>query len=287
MKPYDMAFPASVAEACDLLAEHPESRIIAGGTALTVLMKEGVYFPDLLINLRPLADELAYVREADDRVRIGALTTLRELERNTVVRENYPTVVECLGEIAGVRVRNSATIGGHLAHADANLDLPPVLAGLGAEVVVTDGRSDRRLPIDDFLLGYYETALEGGELVTAVELPAADPETRGVYLKHRYFSEVDWPCVGVAAFGTGGNGTVTAVEVLLNSVSDTPVLRVEGIDKVVDGALTDDAIEAVADLAVDQADPVDDIRGSAAYKERMVGVFTRRALERLQGGVAT
>lgn len=286
MRPFDLATPASVGEAADLLAENPGARVIAGGTALTVLIKEGVYFPDLLVNLRPLEDELRYIRADDDAIRLGALATLRDLERSAALAKALPTVVECVGEIAGVRVRNSATIGGHLAHADANLDLPPVLAGLEAEVVLTDGEMERSVSVESFLQGYYETAIEPGELVTEIRIPRPAPTTRGVYRKHRYYSSVDWPCVGVAAFAAGEPDDVRDVRVLLSAVSDTAVLRVEGVDAAVDGALTDDAIDAVATLAREQASPVDDIRGSAAYKERMAGVFTSRALEALVGGMA-
>lgn len=282
MKPFEMAFPATVEEACDLLAEYPDSRAIAGGTALMVVMKEGVYAPDRLVNLRGLTDEHAYVREEGDTVEIGALSTLRDLERSSVVAETLPVVVECLQEIAGVRVRNSATIGGHLAHADIHQDLPPVLAGYGAEVVVSNGQSERTIPIEEFMQGYYETALDGNELVTAILVPRPAAGTRGTYLKHRYFSAVDWPCVGVAAFGVVDGDGFEDVRVLLNSVGPSPILRLDGVDEALDGSLADDRIASVGQLAVEQATPTGDLRGSAAYKERMAGVFTERSLRELR-----
>ena len=283
MKPFDMAFPETVSEASTLLAENDGARVIAGGTAMNVVMKEGVYHPDLLINIRGLADELSYVEETDDEVRIGALTTLREVERNPIMREHLPTVVECLEKIAGVRVRNTATLGGHLAHADIHLDLPPVLGGYDAEVVVSDGDDTRRMHVKEFLQGYYETDLADEELITEIVMSKPGPNVEGTYLKHRYYSEVDWPCVGVAAFVTTDDAgdSVEGARVLLNSVSTSPILRVEGVDEAIDGTLSDEAIEAVADLARDQSQPSDDLRGSAEYKERMAGVFTRRALEAL------
>ena len=282
MKPFDMEFPETVSEASTLLAENDGARLIAGGTAMNVVMKEGVYHPDLLINIRGLADDLSYVEETDDEVRIGALTTLREVESDPIVREHVPTVAECLEKIAGVRVRNTATLGGHLAHADIHLDLPPVLGGYDAEIVVSDGDDTRRMHVEEFLQGYYETDLADEELITEIVMPKPGSDVEGTYLKHRYYSEVDWPCVGVAAFvTTDGDGEVESARVLLNSVSTSPILRVEGVDDAIDGTLSDDAIEAVADLARDQSQPSDDLRGSAEYKERMAGVFTRRALEAL------
>lgn len=282
MKTFEMGFPETVEDACDLLAEHPDSRAIAGGTALTVVMKEGVYAPDRLVNLHGLADELAYVSEEEDAIRIGALSTLRDIEQSPVVAESLPVVVSCLREIAGVRVRNRATLGGHLAHADVHLDLPPVLAGYGAAVVVSDGRSERTLPVESFLEGYYETALADHELVTAVVVPKPVAGTRGTYLKHRYFSAVDWPCVGVAAFAVARTDGFEDVRVLLNSVASRPVLRLDGVEAALDGSLADDRIDAVGQLAAEQATPTDDLRGSAAYKERMARVFTERALRELR-----
>ena len=279
MKRFEMAFPETVSEACTILSQHPDSRPIAGGTALSVVMKEGVYAPERLVNIRRLDDELNYVKADDHTIRIGALTPLRDIEQADAIRKYAPTIRECLGKIAGVRVRNMATIGGHLAHADLHLDLPPVLAGLDAEIVLTDGADTRRLPIEEFIRGYYDTALEMGELISELVVPLPDPNTRGTYLKHRYFSEVDWPCVGVAAFATvNDDGTFVDVRVLLNSVGQAPIMAVDGIGDVVDETLSDDAIEMVADLAREQSTPSSDIRGSAEYKERMAGEFTVRAL---------
>lgn len=282
MKSFDMAFPKTIGEASRLMKENPGSQVIAGGTAMTVVMKEGVFAPDMLINIRGLAEEHAYVTDDDDVIRIGALTTLRDIERSNVVSEHLPVVVECLKEIAGVRVRNSATLGGHLAHADLSLDLPPVLAGYEAEVVISDGDDERQITVEEFMQGYYETDLDDAELISEIVIPKPDPDTRGTYLKHRYFSEVDWPCVGVAAFAVPDGDEVTDVRVLLNSVSHKPIFRLDGVNEVLDGAFTEERIKEVVEKAREQVSPSGDLRGSAEYKERMAGVFTGRALRELQ-----
>ncbi|WP_416841485.1 FAD binding domain-containing protein [Haloferax sp. DFSO52] len=282
MKRFEMAFPESVSEACQILADNPGSRPIAGGTALSIVMKEGIYAPERLVNIRGLKSELDYVTLDDDVVRIGALTPMVDIERAEPIVEHLPTISQCLGNIAGVRVRNTATIGGHLAHADLHLDLPPVLAGLDAEVCLSTGSDERRLPVDEFIRGYYDTALEPAELITEITIPVPEENTRGVYLKHRYFSEVDWPCVGVAAFAVEADGAFSDVRVLLNSVGKSSIMAVEGIDDVIDSSLSDEAIEAVAELAREQSSPSSDIRGSAAYKERMAGEFTGRALRAIR-----
>lgn len=184
MQPFDMAFPETVGEACNVLAKQPGAQVIAGGTALAVVMKQGVYAPDLLVNIRGLQAEHSYVRSDGENVRIGALTTVREIETAEPVHEHLPVVTECPREIAGVRVRNSVTIGGHLAHADIRLDLPPVLAGYDAEVIVSDGKRERRLPIEECMVGDSETDLADDELITEVVIPKPNPATRGTYRKH-------------------------------------------------------------------------------------------------------
>lgn len=282
MKPFTMAFPETITEACETLATTENAQLIAGGTAITVVMKEGVFAPDELINIRGLEPDLRYIDNDASGVEIGALATLRDIETNDHIQTHFPTISDCIREIAGVRVRNSATIGGHLAHADIHLDLPPVLAGYDATVTLTNGDETRTLPITEFMQGYYETALDADELITSLTLPIPDHTVTSTYLKHRYFSAVDWPCVGVAAFASIPDDRITTLRVLLNSVSPTPILDVPGINDLHDGQLTPDSIDAIAARAKAHAQPSSDLRGTAAYKERMVEVFTRRALNALK-----
>lgn len=276
---FDMYLPGSFDEASALLVEH-DATPIAGGTALMTLMKEGVFQPDALVNLRSLSSEHDYIEERDGVVEVGGLTPLRDIETSPLVEERLPVVASCLGEVASIRVRNVATIGGNLAHADPNLDLPPVLAGLDAELVLHGPDGERVVPLREFVRGYYDTDLGPGELVKALRVPVTD--RRGVYLKHRSLSAVDWPCVGVAAFLDPG-GSVP--EVFMNSVADSPIFRVDGLDDVFADGATTAAIERAGELAADQCDPIDDVRGSAWYKRRMADVFTRRAITCvLEGG---
>jgi carbon-monoxide dehydrogenase medium subunit len=262
MEQFEMEFPDSFDQAVDMLSEG-NKKPISGGTALTTLMKERVYQPETLVNLRGLSDEHRYITRTDGEIRIGALTPLRAVEQSDVVAESVPVVAETASKIASIRVRNVATIGGNLAHSDPDLDLPPVLAGLDADVVVQ---------------GYYQTDLEPHELVKAIHVPI-DDDVEGVYLKHRALSEADWPCVGVAAFQRGDD----VPEVYMNSVADTPIFSLDGMDEVFADGVTEDAIEAAGDLAHDQCDPIGDARGSAWYKREMAKEFTQRSLSEVTG----
>lgn len=274
MESFTMYFPESFEEACSLLTEY-DTKAISGGTALTTLMKERVFQPETLVNLRGLQGDHSYIERQDETLRIGALTTLREIETSPLVRETVPVVSETLSEVASIRVRNVATIGGNLAHSDPDLDLPPVLAGLDAEIVIHGPDGERVRNIKEFIKGYYHTDLEPNELVKAVHIPIEEGHS-ATYIKHRSLSEADWPCVGVTAqIGPGPDATP---EVYMNSVADTPIFHVENLAEVFADGVTDESIEAAGDLAMEQCDPIGDARGSAWYKRQMAKEITQRAI---------
>ncbi len=277
MEPFEMYFPDSFEEACTLLTEH-QTKAISGGTALTTLMKERVFQPDTLVNLRGLADEHAYIDHSDGWLSIGALTPLRTIETSPVVKETVPVISQTLSEVASIRVRNVATIGGNLAHADPDLDLPPVLAGLDAEIVIQGPDGERTKNIHDFVKGYYDTDLEANELVKAVRVPVT-AGLYGTYLKHRSLSEADWPCVGVAAFIEDEPDSVPRV--YMNSVADTPIFAIDGLESVFEDGVDEEGISLAGDRAKEQCDPIGDARGSAWYKRRMAKEFTERAIRQV------
>lgn len=277
MEEFKMEFPDSFDEAVDLLSEG-NKKPISGGTALTTLMKERVFQPDTLVNLRQLSDEHRFIERTDGEIRIGALTPLRSVEQSGLIRESIPVVAETASKIASIRVRNVATIGGNLAHSDPDLDLPPVLAGLSAKVVIHGTDGERTEEVSEFIQGYYQTDLAPNELVKAVHIPI-DPDLEGVYLKHRALSEADWPCVGVAAFKHEDG----IPEVYMNAVADTPIFSIDNLDDVFEDGVTEDAIEAAGDLAHEQCDPIGDARGSAWYKREMAKEFTQRSLHEVTG----
>jgi carbon-monoxide dehydrogenase medium subunit len=282
MEQFDMEFPESFDEATEMLSEGENKKPISGGTALTTLMKERVFQPETLVNLRQLSEDHRYIERVDDEIRIGALTPLRDVERSDVVADAVPVVAETASKIASIRVRNVATIGGNLAHSDPDLDLPPVLSGLGADIVVHGPDGERTQPLTEFIQGYYQTDLAQNELVKAVHIPI-DPDVEGVYLKHRALSEADWPCVGVAAFRRAD----AVPEVYMNAVADTPIFSIDDLDSVFADGITEDAIEAAGDLAHEQCDPIGDARGSAWYKREMAKEMTERSLREVTGVGAT
>jgi len=193
MTPFELAEPASLAEAIGLLdPDDPAVRPIAGGTALMLMMKAGVFRPARLVSLRALGELSATATQRDGALRIGAMTPLATLERSTQVRAHAPVITTTLRTLSNVRVRNVATVGGHLAHADPHMDLPPVLIALGARVTVAGPGGERTIPVEDLFKSYFETVLRRNELITALIVPAQGARL-SAYLKCTTRAVHDWP----------------------------------------------------------------------------------------------
>ncbi len=270
--------PTSLAEALQALAsDAPGVRPIAGGTALMLLTRSGFFRPSLLVSLHRIP-ELGEVVEADGEIRLGAMVTLRDLERSSLVRTRIPVLGNALTTLANVRVRNIATVGGHVAHADPHLDLPPVLAALRARVALAGGTGHREVPVEDFILGYYDTALGPGELIRQIRIPVPAPEAILTYTKFTALSSDDWPTLGVATHWRRAKGRLADVRVVLGSVTDRPV-RLTAAEEMLEGqTLTIDLRDEAARAAGGELDIASDQNGSAAYKREMVRVHVRRAL---------
>ena len=278
MTPFELLEPATVDEAVALL--DPDVRAIAGGTALVPMMKARLFQPTRLVSLRRLDGAMRGVRDQDGGLRIGALTTLTELEQSSRVRAAAPVMSRALGTLSNVRIRNVATLGGHLAHGDPHMDLPPVLMTLGARVRAVSRRGERWIDVNDLVLGYYQTAIAADELIADVHVPAQPADARTWYEKFTALSADDWPTVGVAVWYRAAGGRIAEARVAVSAATERPV-RVLSAEAILTGAALDEAtFRKAADAAADAVEPLADIRGSAAYKREMVRVHVRRALER-------
>jgi carbon-monoxide dehydrogenase medium subunit len=282
LPPFTLHDPASIQDACRMLADYgDEAAPIAGGTAVLILMKSGLFRPEHLINLRAL-QELSQVRfDPKEGLFLGALATHRAVELHPDVKEHYPILASTYARVANVRVRNSATVGGNLAHGDFRIDPPAPLIALGAKIRLQGPNGERELPLEDFFTGFYATAKEEGEIVTAVTVPPPEGELAGIYLKYVGNAAADWPTLGTAVMMRSSNGTCEDLRVVLTSVAETPV-KVQGLEDLAVGQeLKEDRIEQIAETAAAQTNPIEDHRGSAWYKREMVKVHVRRGIESL------
>jgi aerobic carbon-monoxide dehydrogenase medium subunit len=282
IRSFELLQPHSLPEAVELLQKHgDDARAIGGGTTLVILMKQRALYYPYLVDLQTIPGLNEIKREADG-IRIGALTTHRMVELSPMIRQAFPAVAEAFSHIGNVRVRQTASVGGNLAHADYRLDPPPPLLALGAEVSAFGLNGARTIPLKSFFRGVYETVLEPGEILTEVKIPLMPANSKAVYLRYSTLSANDWPCVNVAAFLSKENGRCKELRVALGGVAATPLL-ISGLEFANDQTL-DDAVTAKVLAAVDeQISPSTDLRGSEWYKRRMARLFTKKAIEQLNG----
>lgn len=282
IRSFDLLQPRSVSEAVAMLARYgDDARPLGGGTTLVILMKQRALYYPYLVDLQTIPG-LAEIKVESNGVRIGALVTHRSLECSPVIRASFPALADAFGQIGNIRIRQTASIGGNLAHADYRLDPPPALLVLGAEVSLFGANGARTVPLSQFFQGLYETALKPAELLIDIKVPFMAENSRAVYLRYSTLSANDWPCLGVAAFLSKANGRCRELRVALGGLASTPVL-VGGLNFVNDQTLDSAVIERLLDAVDQQIAPFADLRGSEWYKRRMARLFVKKAVEQLNG----
>jgi aerobic carbon-monoxide dehydrogenase medium subunit len=277
MRRFDLVEPTSLEDACGLIADNNDAIAIAGGTALLTMIKHGIFVPKTLVNLKKIqaASDITY--DAQTGLRIGALTTILDIEASPLVRQHYTVLAEACHVVANIRIRNMATLGGNLAHGDYQSDPPTVLVALEAVVELLSRNGLRQMKLSEFFKGSYETAIEPGELICAVIVPPAR-DLHGTYTKFTTGSSEERPCVGIAALTRMDEGVCRELRLVIGAVSPKP-LRVQSGESMARGErLTPEIIERIAKDASRNVDPIDDLRGTADYKRHLVHVLVRRTL---------
>jgi carbon-monoxide dehydrogenase medium subunit len=287
MTPFELNEPASLKEAIALIdPDDPEVRLIAGGTALMLMMKAGVFRPRRLVSLRKLGGKYTRIAATSSgELIIGALAPLSALEHSPEVARHAPVIARAMKRLSNVRVRNVATVGGALAHGDPHMDLPPVLIALDASVVIAGPNGEHTIAVEDLLTGYYETSLAKNELITELRVPAQD-STRSVYCKVTAGSADDWPALGVAVALTAEGSHVKSARIVV-SAATVKAMRLKSAEQALIDAIADDqTLQKVGEAAVVEANIIADIRGSASYKRELLRVYAARAVRAAIGGGA-
>ena len=278
--------PTSLDQVFGLLDQYgDDARVMAGGTALVIQMKQRLSQPGHVIGLRQVGS-LNSIESTPEGLRIGALCTQRQIENSILIAEDLPLLAKTFRKVATPRIRNMATIGGGLVNGDPNQDPPPALIALGASAVMTCKSGDRVVPLEDLFLDYYETDIHPGEVLTSVLVPPAPAGSGSVYLKFLPRTADDYGTVSAAAIvSKEQDGTFKDVRIVLGSVGVTPIRAKDAEDALRGKALTDENIRAAAALVKNAVDPLEDFRGSAEYKTDMAEVFARRAVEQAIAGI--
>ena len=280
MKAFELQEPATLDEAVALLdPEDANVRAMGGGTALMLMMKTRLFRPVRLISLRRLNGGLRRIEvDSEGGLRMGALATLTSLEYSPAVARSAPVMSRALRTLSNIRVRNVATLGGHLAHGDPHMDLPPILLTLGAKVRAVSTRGERWIDARDLFVGYYQTSLERDELIADVVIPRQPAGVLAWYEKFTALSADDWPAVGVAVWYRIAGGVISEARLAVSAATERPVLAAGAEAVLVGAAPSEETFSRAAEIAAAEVDPLADIRGSASYKREMVRVHVRRAL---------
>ena len=281
LRRFNLDEPESLQEVSSLLSRYGErGKILAGGTELLLAMKQGVLRYEHLINIKkiPGLDQIRY-EEKEGRLTIGTLVTHRTLEKSDLIKERFPLIVEMERQIANIRVRTQGTIGGNLCWADPRSDVIILLIALGARVKAVSSDGERVIPLEDFLIGYYETVLREDEILTEIEIPGMASDSKGAYLR---FTRGERPIVGVAVVLTFGSGGEKIKDAVISLGCDNPPLRARAAEE----CMRENAVSEVlanlkrpGEVASKDLDLKDDFHASAWYKREMVQVMVQQAIK--------
>jgi len=278
IKDFKYLAPKTLKEALTLLDKYQDDcKVIAGGQSLLVLMRQGLVTPKYLIDIKGLS-ELSYIKsDTKGGLRIGALTTHREIEKSPKMRDGFVVLAEMENRLASIQTRNWGTIGGNLCHADPAGDPAPVLVALNAALRMASLNGERTMPVEDFCLDYFETALEHNELLTEIQVPAIPPYTGAAYTKFNVI-ESDLATVGVAVSVTlrSDDGICQDVRIALGAAAPTPI-RAKKAEAVLRGKkITNNLIKEAGEIASTEAEPISDIYASAEYRRELIKVLVKR-----------
>jgi len=280
MRNFDYLEPTTVAEACTLLKQHAgEAKVFAGGSHLTILMKQGLYNPKALVNIKKIPELKGIKYDEKEGLSIGALVTHREIETSALVREKFPVLCDAEREVANIRVRNMGTVGGNLASGEPLTDLSQIFISLDGKARIVGPGGERIIPVEELFVDFYTTSLNEDEILTQVVLPPLPPRSGVEYIRFSSSSVVDKPSAGVAVRLTLDTGTETiqTARIVLGCVGATPV-RARKAEALLNGKkLVLELAEEAGSIASQECSPTSDLRGSEQYKRAIVRTLVKRA----------
>ncbi len=274
---FDYVVPRTLEEAVQALTEHGYgAKILAGGQSLIPAMRYRLALPEVLIDINEIED-LHYVREQNGFLLIGAMTRESALEESALVQEKYQMLADATRVIADPLVRNRATVGGNIAHADPANDHPAVMLAYNAEVVALGPDGTRTIAIDDFFVDLFQTALAENEILTTIRIPTPGPNSGGAYLKMER-KVGDYAVSAVAVQLTMDGDTCSAARIGLTNLSPVPMRATNAEAALIGQPLSDEVLEAAGQAAAEECDPSADLRGTVEYKRDLTRVLTKRAI---------
>jgi carbon-monoxide dehydrogenase medium subunit len=283
VREFDYLEPSSIAEASEMLAAHGDNcRMIAGGTALMLALRQRMIAPTHVISLRNIRELRGITYDDKLGLRIGALTKHAELARSPLARAHFPMLADMASRLANPQVRNQGTIGGNLCYADPATDPPSCLTALGADVVLSSAKGHRVVKIEDFVLDYFVTALAADELVSEIRVPPSSFDA-GYHARFLRTAAEHRPLVNLAMVARKRGDVCEEARLVAGASSAKPTRLRNAEDHLKGKAVTPHLAAEAAELGASEIDPISDIRGEGEFRREMLRVVTRRTVMDLFG----
>jgi carbon-monoxide dehydrogenase medium subunit len=275
--------PKTVKEALPLLSQYEDAKIIAGGQSLLVVLKQRLFAPEYLIDIKGIS-ALDYINYDDGKgLRIGALTPHRDIEKSSVIQKHFPVLSEMERNLATVQTRNWGTIGGNICHGDPAGDPAPVFIALKAKLKLVSLGGERIIDMEEFSKDYLEVAFAPGEMLSEIQIPTPAPHTGTAHDKLMVMKG-DMGIIGAAVSITlDSKGKCEDARIALSNAASIPLRAREAEKKLIGKVLSDALFTEAGEVASVEADPPADVHGSVEYRREMVKVFVRRAATRALG----
>lgn len=284
MKYFEYFAPKKISEALALLHRYKDqAKVLAGGTDLLVQMKKSDLQPRYVVGLKRIPDLAGIQYHKNKELRLGAMTTISEIESSSIVKENFPILSGAAKTIGSVQVRNRATVGGNLCRAAPSADLVPALLVLDAQLKIRSLDTERIVQLQDFFLGPGETVLEYNEMLTEIKI-SPPSSGMGTYLKYGPRQTMDLATVGAAVYmAIDPIGSICkSIKIALGSVAPTAFRAKEAEKSLLGEKLTPVRIEEAAKIASNQSSPITDVYGLDWYKKSIIIVLVKRAIMEVQ-----
>lgn len=276
--PFGYVRPANLNELFDALIQYgSKAKLIAGGTDLTISLKQRTINPEVIIDMNHVRGELTGVAESRRSLKIGAMTTCTEIETNPLLRGYARALTEAASQVGTYQIRNLGTIGANLANGSPAADTAPPLIALGATIHIADKHGSREMPVKDFITGVKKTAIRPNELITAIEIPKND-RLKSFWMRSAKRNENVISVVSVAVAAEIRLDRFGESKIALGAVAPTPILAGESSAKLTGSPTSHESIESVSRLAANESKPISDVRASAEYRRHLVYVLTKRTI---------
>lgn len=279
MHAFNYEAPSTLADALKIMKAHGDkARPICGGTDLLIQMRAGVRQPDFIVDIKRIKEMRELKFNARTGLRLGAVVSCIDVAENAEMQRHYPGLTEAAHLIGSLQIQNRASVGGNLCNGSPAADTTPALIALRARGRIVGPRSEREVPVEEFVVSPGRTILKPGELLVQLLIPAPAPHSSDAYLRFIPRNEMDIAVVGVGASVTLNGDTIKAARIGLGAVAATPLFADKASESLIGKKLDEHALATAARLASEQASPIDDMRGTAEYRIHVTGVLTRRAL---------